>query len=202
MKENWRTVLQKLLREGSYTRHCSQKLRYLQKDILNHGRGLVLVYSQARRLQGLPVCLFSGHVCLWTHSWQHSVPAAGGAQAPRHICSHPNLWIDLVYPHMSNSLSIHGYLSQSNSHIHTMVIEPWSSWLWITFPCPLPAGHFSFFVFDQFWLYPFQSELSVCMCVCVYVYIYIKQTGSKQEKEYVKAVYCHPAYLTSMQSTS
>ena len=24
----------------------------------------------------------------------------------------------------------------------------------------------------------------------------------KQEKEYIKAVYCHPAYLTSMQSTS
>ena len=29
-----------------------------------------------------------------------------------------------------------------------------------------------------------------------------KQTGSKEEKEYVKAVYCHPAYLTYMQSTS
>ena len=29
----------------------------------------------------------------------------------------------------------------------------------------------------------------------------MEQTGSKQEKEYVKAVYCHPAYLTSMQST-
>ena len=28
------------------------------------------------------------------------------------------------------------------------------------------------------------------------------QTGSKQEKEYVKAVYCHPAYLTYMQSKS
>ena len=26
-----------------------------------------------------------------------------------------------------------------------------------------------------------------------------QQTGSKQEKEYVKAVYCHPVYLTSMQ---
>ena len=26
--------------------------------------------------------------------------------------------------------------------------------------------------------------------------------GSKQEKESVKAVYCHPAYLTSMRSTS
>ena len=24
-----------------------------------------------------------------------------------------------------------------------------------------------------------------------------KQTGPKQEKEYIKAVYCHPAYLTS-----
>ena len=27
-------------------------------------------------------------------------------------------------------------------------------------------------------------------------------TGSKFEKEYVKAVYCHPTYLTYMQSTS
>ena len=26
-------------------------------------------------------------------------------------------------------------------------------------------------------------------------------TGSKLGKEYVKAVYCHPAYLTYMQST-
>ena len=29
-----------------------------------------------------------------------------------------------------------------------------------------------------------------------------KQTGSKSGEEYVKAVYCHPAYLTYMQSTS
>ena len=29
-----------------------------------------------------------------------------------------------------------------------------------------------------------------------------QQTGSKQEKEYIRAVYCHPAYLTYMQSTS
>ena len=28
-----------------------------------------------------------------------------------------------------------------------------------------------------------------------------KQTGSKSGKEYVKAVYCHAAYLTYMQST-
>ena len=29
-----------------------------------------------------------------------------------------------------------------------------------------------------------------------------QQTGSKSRKEYIKAVYCHPAYLTYMQSTS
>ena len=29
-----------------------------------------------------------------------------------------------------------------------------------------------------------------------------QQTGSKSKKEYMKAVYCHPAYLTYMQSTS
>ena len=29
-----------------------------------------------------------------------------------------------------------------------------------------------------------------------------QQTGSKLGKEYVKAVYCHPAYLTYMQNAS
>ena len=29
-----------------------------------------------------------------------------------------------------------------------------------------------------------------------------QQTGSKSGKEYIKAVYCHPAYLTYMQSIS
>ena len=29
-----------------------------------------------------------------------------------------------------------------------------------------------------------------------------QQTGSKEGKEYIKPVYCHPAYLTYMQSTS
>ena len=28
------------------------------------------------------------------------------------------------------------------------------------------------------------------------------RTGSKLGKEYIKAVYCHPAYLTSVKSTS
>ena len=29
-----------------------------------------------------------------------------------------------------------------------------------------------------------------------------QQTGSKSGKEYIKAVYCHPDYLTYMQNTS
>ena len=29
-----------------------------------------------------------------------------------------------------------------------------------------------------------------------------QETGSKLGKEYIEAVYCHPAYLTYMQSTS
>ena len=29
-----------------------------------------------------------------------------------------------------------------------------------------------------------------------------QHTASKQEKEYIKTAYCHPAYLTYMQSTS
>ena len=29
-----------------------------------------------------------------------------------------------------------------------------------------------------------------------------QQTGSKSDKKYIKAVYCHPAYLIYMQSTS
>ena len=29
-----------------------------------------------------------------------------------------------------------------------------------------------------------------------------QQTGPKSGKEYIKAVFCHPAYLTYMQSTS
>ena len=30
----------------------------------------------------------------------------------------------------------------------------------------------------------------------------MEQTGSKLGKEYIKSIYCHPAYLTYMQNTS
>ena len=44
-------------------------------------------------------------------------------------------------------------------------------------------------------------------CICMQVkkqqlQVDMKQTGSRLGREYVKAVYCHAAYLTYMQSTS
>ena len=45
------------------------------------------------------------------------------------------------------------------------------------------------------------SEKSVCRSRSKLEPDMEKQTGSKLGKEYVKAIYCHPAYLTYMQST-
>ena len=50
------------------------------------------------------------------------------------------------------------------------------------------------------------GEISTALCMQVkkqQLELDMEQwTGSKSGQEYVKAVYCHPAYLTSMQSTS
>ena len=46
------------------------------------------------------------------------------------------------------------------------------------------------------------SEKSVCRSRSKLELDMEQWTGSKLGKEYVKAVYCHPAYLTFMQSTS
>ena len=50
--------------------------------------------------------------------------------------------------------------------------------------------------------YSFTSLKSLkCLLALVLPSGHRTQTGSKSEKEYVKAVYFHPAYLTYMQST-
>ena len=60
--------------------------------------------------------------------------------------------------------------------------------------------------FLKWWEY--QTTLSASREICMQVrkqqleLDMEQQTGSKSGKEYVKAVYCHPAYLTYMQSTS
>ena len=50
---------------------------------------------------------------------------------------------------------------------------------------------------------PFQpAEKSICRSKSCIEWDMEQQTGSKLGKEYIKAIYCHPAYLTSMQNTS
>ena len=69
--------------------------------------------------------------------------------------------------------------------------------VWITTNCG---------IFLKRWKY--QTTLPASWKICMQVKkqwleLDIKQqTGSKSGKEYIKAVYCHPAYLTYMQSTS
>ena len=69
--------------------------------------------------------------------------------------------------------------------------------LWITRNC------------GQFWKrWKYQTTWPASWEICMHVkkqqleLDMEQQTASKQEKEYVKAVYCHPAYLTYMQSPS
>ena len=82
----------------------------------------------------------------------------------------------------------------STSALSTM---PKSLTMWITTSC----GKFL-----KRWKYQTTWPASGEICMQVkkqqWVLDMEKQTGSKSRKEYVKVVYCHPAYLTYMQSTS
>ena len=61
--------------------------------------------------------------------------------------------------------------------------------MWITANC------------GKFWKrWEYQTTLPASWEICMQVKK--QQTGSKSGKEYIKYVYCHPAYLTYMQSTS
>ena len=92
--------------------------------------------------------------------------------------------------------------SDTNPQIHTIptsasliMLKPWT--VWITTNC----GRF----FKK-WEHQTTSPTSWEICVQVKKQQLKpdmeQQTGSKLGKEYVKVVYCHPAYLTYMQSTS
>ena len=71
-------------------------------------------------------------------------------------------------------------------------IQPWRTafpiWNQSVVPCPVLTVA-SWEICTQVKKQPIEPEME-------------QQTGSKLGKEYVKAVYCHPVYLTSMQSTS
>ena len=87
--------------------------------------------------------------------------------------------------------------SSRKTPISALLTVPKPTTVWITINC------------GKFWKrWEYQTTWSACWEICMQVrkqqleLDMEQQTGSKQEKEYVKAVYCHPAYLTYMQSTS
>ena len=81
--------------------------------------------------------------------------------------------------------------------ISALLTTPKPLTVWITINC----GKFL-----KRWKYQttWPASWEICMQVRKqWLELYMeKQTVSKQEKEYVKAVYCHPVYLTYIQSTS
>ena len=85
-------------------------------------------------------------------------------------------------------------IKTSNS---ALLIMPKPLTVWITTNCG-----------KLFKRWEYQITLPACWEICMQVkkqqleLDMEQQTGSKLGKEYVKAVYCHPAYLTYMQNTS
>ena len=87
--------------------------------------------------------------------------------------------------------------SSKKTSISALLTTPKSLTVWITINC------------GKFWnRWEYQTTWPASWEICTQVrkqqleLDMEKQTGSKQEKEYIEAVYCHPAYLTFMQSTS
>ena len=87
--------------------------------------------------------------------------------------------------------------SSRKTSISALLTMPKPLTLWITMNC------------GQFWKWwKYQTTWPASWETCMQVrkqqleLVMEQQTGFKYEKEYIKAVYCHPAYLTSMQSTS
>ena len=62
--------------------------------------------------------------------------------------------------------------------------------------------HFYYFILDNYLLMLYRVRTYMQVRKQQLELDMEQQTGSKKEKEYVKALYCHPAYFTSMQSTS
>ena len=85
----------------------------------------------------------------------------------------------------------------SEKHLLLLYWLHHSLWLWITTKC---GKFFKRWEYQTTW----PASWETCMQVKKQQLEpdMEEQTGSKSGKEYVKAVYCHPAYLTYMQSTS
>ena len=86
--------------------------------------------------------------------------------------------------------------SSRKASISALLTMPKPLTVWITINC------------GKFWKrWEYQTIWPVSWETCMQIRkqqleLEIEQTGSKEEKECIKAVYFHPAYLTYMQSTS
>ena len=98
---------------------------------------------------------------------------------------------------IANVCWIIGTTREFQKNINFCFINYAKAFVWITTNC----GKF-------FKRWEYQTTLLVFWETCMWVKKQQlepdmeQQTGSKSGKEYVKAVYCHPAYLTYMQSTA
>ena len=92
--------------------------------------------------------------------------------------------------------SLKKQVSSRKTSISALLTMPKPLTVWITTNCG------KFFKRWKYQTTDLPLEKSVCRWKQQLELDMEQQTGSKQEKEYVKAVYCHPAYLTYMQCTS
>ena len=86
--------------------------------------------------------------------------------------------------------------SSKKKSIFALLTMPKPLTVWITTNCVKSERHGNTRPLDL------PPKKSVCRSRSKFKPDMEEQTGSKLGKEYIKAVYCHPAYLTSMQSTS
>ena len=102
-------------------------------------------------------------------------------------------------PEIKSPTSVASLKNQESSRktsTSALLIIPKPLTVWITTTCA------------KFWKrWEYQTTWPASREICMQVKkqqleLNMKQTDSKLGKEYVKAVYCHSAYLTSMQSTS
>ena len=85
----------------------------------------------------------------------------------------------------------------SSRKTSALLTTPKSLTLWITANC---GKYWKRWEYQTTW--PVSWEISMQVKKQQLELDVEQQTGSKLRKDYVKAVYCHPAYLTYMQSTS
>ena len=82
------------------------------------------------------------------------------------------------------------------TYTSALLTTPKSLTVWITINC---GKLWKRWVYQTTW----PTSWETCMLLEQQLELDLEQqSGSKLGKEYAKAIYCHPAYLTSMQSTS